>query len=110
MAVAALASTGSAGATSAAQAMRNCPLPTYPGIGYFTSLTVSGTTCAEGKKVAIAYYYCRTKHGVKGTCPGGVLGFRCKVVSNSIPTEIDARVTCVYEHETVIHTYQQDVP
>ena len=88
---------------------RTCPLPTYPGLGYFTSLSVSGTTCATGKKVAIAYYHCRLKHGgVKGRCPGGVLGFRCSVVSDSIPTEIDARVTCTYKHETVVHTYQQD--
>ena len=98
-----------ASAKPTAHPPRTCPLPTYPGLGYFTSLSVSGTTSATGKKVAIAYYHCRLKHGgVKGRCPGGVLGFRCSVVSDSIPTEIDARVTCTYKHETVVHTYQQD--
>jgi hypothetical protein len=98
-----------ASAESTAHPLHTCPLPTYPGLGYFTSLSVSATTCATGKAVAIAYYHCRIKHGgVKGRCPGGVLGFRCSVVSDSIPTEIDARVTCTYKHETVVHTYQQD--
>jgi hypothetical protein len=110
VALAVLASSGAAGAMRAGAATLNCVPPRYPGQGYFTSLNVSGTTCATGKRVAIAYYYCRAKHGAKGTCPGGVLGFRCKVVSQSIPTEIDARVTCVYKDEKVIHTYQQDVP
>jgi hypothetical protein len=104
---AALGVAGAAGAKS--PSLRTCSLPTYPGLGYFTSLSVAGTSCATGKNVAIAYYHCRIKHGgVKGKCPGGVLGFRCSVVSQSIPTEIDARVTCTYKHETVVHTYQQD--
>jgi hypothetical protein len=106
---AALGGACGASARSKAHPLRTCPLPSYPGLGYFTSLSVSGTTCATGKKVAIAYYHCRIKHGgVKGRCPGGVLGFHCSVVSDSIPTEIDARVTCTYKHETVVHTYQQD--
>ena len=86
----------------------NCPPPHYPGVGYFTSLTVSSTTCATGNKVAIAYYRCRLRTGVKGRCEGGVLGFRCTEKRVSIPTEIDARVTCVKGSERVIHTYQQD--
>ena len=87
----------------------NCMPPPYPGLGYFTSLTVSGTTCATGKKVAIAYYHCRLRNGVKGRCEGGVLGFRCTEKRVSIPTEIDARVTCVKGSEQVVHTYQQDI-
>lgn len=86
----------------------NCPPPHYPGLGYFTSLTVSSTTCATGNKVAIAYYHCRLRNGVKGRCKGGVLGFRCTEKRVSIPTEIDARVTCVKGSKKVVHTYQQD--
>jgi len=108
--LAVLAAATSARAASPAPAVRSCPLPRYPGVGYFTSLTVSGTTCATGKRVAVAYYHCRTKHGAAGRCPIGVLGFRCSEHRVSIPTEIDARVTCVMGHERVIHTYQQDVP
>lgn len=106
----ALAAATSARAASPSPGARSCPLPRYPGVGYFTSLSVSGTTCATGKRVAVAYYHCRTKHGAAGRCPIGVLGFRCSEHRVSIPTEIDARVTCVMGHERVIHTYQQDVP
>jgi hypothetical protein len=109
MVVAAFSSAGvSAGASPVAHAAHNCSLPRYPGLGYFTSLSVSGTSCATGNKVAIAYYHCRTRHGAAGRCSGGVLGFSCSEHRNSIPTEIDARVTCRRRHETVIHTYQQD--
>jgi hypothetical protein len=48
------------------------------------------------------------RHGLAGRCVGGVLGFRCTEKRVSIPTEIDARVTCVKGNEKVIHTYQQD--
>jgi hypothetical protein len=97
-----------ASASQVAHAARNCSLPHYPGLGYFTSLSVSGTNCSTGTKVAFAYYRCRTRHGKAGRCSGGVLGFSCSEHRNSIPTEIDARVTCRRRHETVIHTYQQD--
>jgi hypothetical protein len=105
----ALTADAAAGAAPSASArLVNCAPPHYPGIGYFTSLTVTATTCATGSKVAIAYYNCRLKHGVKGRCAGGVLGFRCTEKRVSIPTEIDARVTCTKRDETVVHTYQQD--
>jgi hypothetical protein len=106
----AFAAAGSSAAAPVAHAAETClPLPHYPGVGYFTSLTASGTTCANARKVAIAYYHCRIAHGgVKGRCPGGVLGFKCSEVRDSIPTEIDARVTCTKAHEKVVHTYQQD--
>jgi hypothetical protein len=108
-ALAALMSGSPAGAAPRAHLATTCKSPHYPGVGYFTSLTVSGTTCTTGKDVAVAYYHCRLAHGgVKGRCPGGVLGFKCTEVRNSIPTEIDARVTCTKGHEKVVHTYQQD--
>lgn len=109
VAVTAAAWAGSpAGASPVAQAGRTCSAPKYPGLGYFTSLTVTGTSCATGSKLAIAYYKCRTRSGPAGRCSGSVLGFTCHEQRNSIPTEIDARVTCKRHGATVVHTYQQD--
>jgi hypothetical protein len=108
LACAAIVASGTTSAAASSHGTVNCLPPRYPGVGYFTSLMVSGTTCAEGKKVAIAYYYCRTKHGLAGHCEGGVLGFKCTERRESIPTEIDARVTCTKGDEKVVHTYQQD--
>src|SRR4051794_24791561 len=76
-----------------AHAARACTVPKYPGSGYFTSLTVTRTTCPTGRKVALAYYRCRIKHGPAGRCHRDVLGFSCHEIRQSIPTEIDARVT-----------------
>jgi hypothetical protein len=99
---------GAAGASPMAGLARTCKPPAYPGVGYFTSLTVSGTSCATGSKVALEYHHCRLRHGIAGHCSGGVLGFRCSEKRNTIPTEIAARVTCTRGRETVVHTYQQD--
>lgn len=110
VALSACAQAGASGASPAAHASANCVPPHYPGVGYFTSLSVTHTTCATGRKVALAYYHCRLAHGgVKGRCPGGVLDFKCSEVRDSIPTEIDARVTCVKGREKVVHYYQQDI-
>jgi hypothetical protein len=109
IAVTAVASAGSpAAASHIAQAGRTCSVPKYPGLGYFTSLTVTGTSCGTGDKLVIAYYKCRTRSGPAGRCGSSVLGFTCHEQRNSIPTEIDARVTCKRHGETVVHTYQQD--
>ena len=103
-------STGAAAApaTAVAQASRTCTVPKYPGVGYFTSLTVKGVTCSTGRRLALAYYRCRTRSGPSGHCAHHVLGFACRETRNAIPTEIDARVTCRRSGQTVIHTYQQD--
>ena len=85
-----------------------CKPPKYPGSGYFTSLSVTGTSCAQGSKLAIAYYKCRTKTSKSGKCSGGVLGYKCTDKRKSIPTEIDGRVTCKKSKATIVHTYQQD--
>jgi hypothetical protein len=102
-----------AGAASAAgpaaRSARTCSPPKYPGLGYFTSLSVSGVSCATGGKLIIAYYHCRTRSGPSGRCHGTVLGYTCSERRNSIPTEIDGRVTCHRRSATVIHTYQQDI-
>jgi hypothetical protein len=87
---------------------RTCSVPKYPGLGYFTSLSVFGTSCSTGDKVAFAFYHCRLQHGKAGTCHSTVLGFGCREQRNSIPTEIEARVTCRKGSETIVHTFQQD--
>ncbi len=95
--------------SATAASSRPCPPPKYPGLGYFTSLTVSGgATCAGGGKVAVAYYRCRLRGGgAAGRCHGTVDGYACSERRNAIPTEIDARVTCRKGRLTVVHTYQQ---
>jgi hypothetical protein len=90
-------------------AATNCPPPKYPGTGYFSSLSVSGTSCSTGRKLVVSYYRCRLKHGAAGKCTGTVEGFTCSEKRESIPTEIDARVTCHRHKATVVHTYQQDL-
>jgi hypothetical protein len=95
-----------AGASPAAHAARSCPPPKYPGQGYFTSLQVSRTSCATGKKVTLAHYRCRIKHGRKGRC-SGVLGYRCSETRRSISTEYTSRVTCKNGTRKVIYTYEQ---
>jgi hypothetical protein len=104
----ALAAT-SAAAPPGAHAARTCKAPRYPGSGYFTSLKVSRVSCASGRRVTLAHYRCRTRHGPAGRCRSTVLHYRCGERRNSIPTEIDARVTCRRGHRTVIYTYQQDL-
>src|SRR3954447_22006766 len=93
---------------SAAASAASCSAPKYPGSGYFTSLKVTKVSCSTGKKVAIAYYKCRLKHGVSGRCTSRVLGYSCKETRTSIPTEIDARVTCKSGSKKVEHSYQQN--
>jgi hypothetical protein len=95
-------------ASASGAAAKTCKPPKYPGVGYFTSLNVTGVTCAQGNKFVVAYYKCRTKHGAAGKCTSKVEGYTCKETRNSIPTEIDARVTCTHGHKKIVHTYQQD--
>jgi hypothetical protein len=97
------------GASAGASTTHTCTTPKYPGVGYFTSLRVTGVGCATGRKLVVAYYHCRVRHGGKtGRCPGGVMRYRCTEKRNTIPTEIDARVTCRRGSRRIVHTYQQD--
>ena len=92
-----------------AQAARSCSAPDYPGQGYFTSLRVTRTSCTSGKKVALAHYRCRVRKGLKGRCTKRVRRYRCTEKRNSIPTQIDARVTCRKGSAKVVFSYQQDI-
>jgi hypothetical protein len=104
--VPALAASG-AGA-SPARAAKTCKPPKYPGSGYFTSLEVTRVSCTTGRKLALAYYRCRTESGPAGKCHRRVLRYQCKERRVTIPTEIDARVTCRRGARKVVHTYQQN--
>jgi hypothetical protein len=103
-----LAGTAMARPSVDAQSSRTCSEPRYPGSGYFTSLNVRHVSCRTGRRVALAYYRCRTRNGRAGRCHRRVLHYRCREHRVSIPTEIDARVTCRRGARTVVHTYQQD--
>jgi hypothetical protein len=97
-----------AAAAPGARSAATCAPPQYPGSGYFTSLRVTATTCATGKKVTLAHYRCRTRHGRSGRCTNRVLGYRCSEHRNTIPTEFNSRVTCKRGSRRVIYTYQQN--
>jgi hypothetical protein len=93
-----------------ASVSRICTPPEYPGSGYFTSLTVRRVRCAFGRRLARAYYRCRTRSGPAGRCHRKrILRFRCTEVRKRIPTELDGRVTCKRYRKRVVHTYQQNL-
>ena len=87
---------------------RSCTPPKYPGDGYFTSLSVTGVSCATGRDVARAYYRCRIKKGIRGRCTTRVLRFSCTERRESISTQFEAKVTCKRGSKRVIHSYQQN--
>ncbi|HET8759162.1 MAG TPA: hypothetical protein VFM58_24300 [Solirubrobacteraceae bacterium] len=98
------------GAQAPAQAAKACSVPEYPGSGYFTSLTVKRVECRTGRKLALAYYRCRTQDGRRGKCHRArVMRFRCHEVRQSIATELDGRVTCKRGRKKVVHSYQQNL-
>jgi hypothetical protein len=106
-----LAGVQGAAAAETTHAARACSAPKYPGNGYFTSLRVSHTSCGKGRKVALAHYHCRRKHGVRGHCHHRVLHFRCKEnrpASARIPTQYSSRVTCKRGGRRVVLVYQQN--
>ena len=103
---AALIGATAAAAGPAAHSAGSCTPPKYPGSGYFTSLRVAHVSCATGKRVALAHYHCRRKHGIKGRCPS-VLGYRCSERRNANSVEFVSRTTCTRGSRKVLFTYQQ---
>ena len=98
-----------AGTGVSAHAARSCSPPTYPGSGYCTSLSVKKVSCATGRKLALAYYRCRTARSRAGRCHKRVLRYSCSEHRKSISIEIDGRVTCRRGSKRIIHTYQQNI-
>ena len=107
----ALTITAGASAGPVASAAKTCKTPKYPGSGYFTSLSVTGTSCSTGSKIAKAYYKCRTSggKGPKGRCVKKVEGYSCRETRRSTSVEIDATVTCKNGSKVVKHSYQQNL-
>jgi hypothetical protein len=85
-----------------------CTPPAYPGSGYFQTLNTKHVSCKTGRKVTLAHYRCRIEHGKKGRCKRKVLGYRCSEDRQTIPTEIQSRVTCKRGARRVVYTYQQN--
>ncbi len=107
-AVPALATTGPATAATTASGAATCSsLPKYPGVGYFTSLKASGLGCSSAKKVMVAHYKCRVKHGKSGTCKS-VKGYKCTEKRVQGTENYSSRVTCKRGSKKVVYTYQQD--
>ena len=114
LAVAALGTAPTAVASGpVAHAAKTCGVSEndYPGNGYFTRLTVRGTSCANGKKVAKAHYHCRiAQGGIKGHCKRRVLGYRCKEgTRHSVPgVYYNVKVSCSNGSRRVGFFYQQN--
>ncbi len=102
----------------------NCTLdfnkyPRYPELrgkgGYFTKLTVTRTSCTDGKRQMLAWYKCRIKNGVKGKCTQSkVRGYTCTERRGSIQvgaggSVFSAQVSCRNGSKRIVHTYDQDV-
>ncbi|MEA2219420.1 MAG: hypothetical protein QOJ35_2046 [Solirubrobacteraceae bacterium] len=104
------AATVSAASTSpVARSSASCTPPKYPGAGYFTGkIRVTNVTCTYAKSFVVAYYKCRTHSSLSGRCRS-VRRFSCTERRVTIPTEIDARVTCKRGTQRIVHTYQQNL-
>ncbi len=105
LAVVALAGAGTASA-------KGCDVKTsdYPGDGYFTSLSVRGTSCSAGQTVQRNHYRCRVRNGGKdGRCRSRVDGYSCSERRSRISTEINGRVSCRKGSRRVSFTYQQNL-
>ena len=109
--IASLALVAIAGAGTAAAKSCGVKPSTYPGDGYFTSLSVKSTSCKKGKKVARAHYKKRVNRGGKdGEFNGRVKRFNCDESSrNKTSTELNARVTCKRGRKRIEFTYQQNL-
>jgi opacity protein-like surface antigen len=110
----AAASTASAADGPTAQASKHCSTGSGRGLGptYAFKLSVSRTSCRNGRKLIRAYNSCRHKNGgARGHC-GGVLGYRCSERRfNQLPRiSFDANVKCSKSGgRRINHTYTQNL-
>ena len=104
LAVVALAGVGTASAKS-------CSSAKYPGDGYFTSLSVRGTSCSAGRTVQKHHYSCRVRNGGRdGRCNRNVDGYRCSERrGDRTSVEYNARVSCRKGSRRISFTYQQNL-
>lgn len=96
-----------------ARASRACNIrgqQDHLGTTYVISLRVSGTSCANGKRVVRAYHRCRHRHGGRdGRCRTRIFGYRCSERRlNAIPSQYDARARCKKRGREVFQKYTQN--
>lgn len=106
VAVAALASSASA-AGPGATASKSCPRGDERSYGttYVTAISVSNTSCRNGRKLIRAFHACRP--GASGKC-ASVKGYSCSEHRyNKGRISYDSNVTCRKGSKTVKHTYTQ---
>jgi hypothetical protein len=110
LAVLALVPAGSTAAGPSAHAAKGCGVGSGRHLGptYVLALSVSHTSCRNGKKLVRAYNTCRRHHGGrKGHC-SGTLGYRCSEKRfNKSSQSFDARVKCHKGGRRINHTYTQ---
>jgi hypothetical protein len=104
IAVAALAPGASAGPV--AHASKTCSVGDSRSYGttYVIAISVSNTSCRNGKRLIRAYHACRP--GKSGKCPS-VKGYSCSEKRTVGRTQYDSRVTCRKGDKTVKHGYTQ---
>jgi hypothetical protein len=95
-----------AGADPVATASKTCSVGNSRSYGttYVISISASGTSCRNARKLIRAFHDCRP--GKSGKCPS-VNGYSCTEKRSKIPTQYDSRVTCKKGDKTVKHTYTQ---
>ncbi len=94
---------------SAKTHVKSCGSASIPslGAGYIYGLGVTGTGCATGRKVEVAWQGCRLKHGLSGRCHSTVAGFRCSEQRQGIATNFTAKVSCHKSRARVSYSYEQ---
>lgn len=110
-----IASSATAGSPQATASATNCQLSTKEqrslGASYVTSLKVSGTTCAKGKGVTLAFNKCRTAGGKpQGKCTRKVGNYTCTEKRyDAVPgVQYSSKVTCTWGSKKVFSTYTQN--
>lgn len=110
-----IASSGFAASPQATASATNCTLSTKEqrglGASYVTSLKVSGTTCAKGKGVTLAFNQCRTAGGKpQGKCARKVGNYTCvEKRYDAVPgVQYSSKVTCSWGSKKVFSTYTQN--
>ena len=105
LALVALAGVGTASAKS-------CSSASYPGDGYFTSLSVKGTSCARGREIQRSHYRCRVSNGGKDGRCRRTKGYTCtesRPRSQRTSSEYNAIVRCTRGSAVIRFTYQQNL-
>ena len=87
--------------------------------GYITQITVRGayskksSACKSGRSLALSYYKCRAKKGIRASCSGRTInGLKCsesRPADSQSDDQINARVTCKKGSKRIVHNYQQNL-